>query len=208
MSFDVVDLFLKGGFFMWPLLLLSLLSLILILERAWYFLRHQCRVQPSLDLLRECSQRGEAPAESGNPLVRVGGVFMTGVPEGQEHCSNVTEREASRWINRHERGLRTLSIIGSIAPLVGLLGTVWGMVNAFAQISALGEKVTPADFAGGIWTALLTTVAGLIVAIPAVTMSRLFEARTDKLVHDFNEIASHLQEWYFSSGANSDGPDR
>ena len=73
------------------------------------------------------------------------------------------------------------------------------MVNAFAQISSLGDKVTPADFAGGIWTGLLTTVAGLLVAIPAVTACRLFEARVDKLVHDFNEVDSHLKEWHFVS---------
>ena len=96
-----------------------------------------------------------------NPMLDIGQVFLTSAGEGEEHCRNLTERISSRWINRHERGLRTLSVIGSISPLIGLLGTVWGMVNAFAQISALGDKVSPADFAGGIWTGLLTTVAGL-----------------------------------------------
>lgn len=61
-----------------------------------------------------------------NPLENVGQVYIRGVGDGEAHCQNVTERESSRWINRHERGLRTLSVIGCISPLIGLLGTVWG----------------------------------------------------------------------------------
>ena len=183
---------------MWPLLLLSILSLAIIAERLIFFTRHRYRVGPSLEDLRSYQGNTATLADSSNPLVLVGRVFMFGATEGEAHCENVIERESSRWINRHERGLRTLSVIGSISPLIGLLGTVWGMVNAFAQISSLGDKVTPADFAGGIWTGLLTTVAGLLVAIPAVTACRLFEARVDKLVHDLNEVASHLREWKFA----------
>ena len=198
MTFNVLDLFYKGGSFMWPLLLLSILSLAIIAERLIFFTRHRYRVGPSLEDLRSCRGNTATLADSSNPLVLVGRVFMFGATEGEAHCENVIERESSRWINRHERGLRTLGVIGSISPLIGLLGTVWGMVNAFAQISSLGDKVTPADFAGGIWTGLLTTVAGLLVAIPAVTACRLFEARVDKLVHDLNEVASHLREWKFA----------
>lgn len=198
MSFHVVDLFEKGGTFMWPLLFLSLISLAIIVERLIYFAKHRYRVGVSLAHLSEAQGQPQNVEVKANPLLGVGRVFIEASSDGEEHCRNLTERESSRWINRHERGLRILSVIGSISPLVGLLGTVWGMVTAFAQISALGDKVTPADFAGGIWTGLLTTVAGLLVAIPAVTMCRLFEARIDKLVHDFNEVASHLHEWYFS----------
>lgn len=183
---------------MWPLLFLSIVSLAIIVERFVFYARHRYRVGTSLEDLRTGQRNPQMIESAGNPLLGVGQVFLTSAPEGEEHCQNLTERESSRWINRHERGLRILSVIGSISPLIGLLGTVWGMVNAFAQISDLGDKVTPADFAGGIWTGLLTTVAGLLVAIPAVTMCRLFEARIDKLVHDFNEVASHLHEWCFS----------
>ena len=182
---------------MWPLLVLSVLSLVIIVERLIFFTRHRYRVGPSLEELQVARANTMTMEAGNNPLVGVGHVYIRGVDEGEAHCRNVTERESSRWINRHERGLRILSVIGSISPLIGLLGTVWGMVNAFAQISALGDKVTPADFAGGIWTGLLTTVAGLLVAIPAVTACRLFEGRVDKMVHDFNEVASHLQEWFF-----------
>lgn len=183
---------------MWPLLILSVISTAIIVERMIFFLRHRYRVGKSLEALRNGMQNPHE-LDVANPMLSVGQVFIQSSREGEEHCRNLTERESSRWVNRHERGLRTLSVIGSIAPLVGLLGTVWGMVKAFAQISALGDKVTPADFAGGIWTGLLTTVAGLLVAIPAVTLCRLFEGQIDKLVHDFNEVGSHLHEWFFSN---------
>ena len=199
MTFDVSDLFVKGGAFMWPLLFLSIVSVAIIVERTIFFTKHRCRVGPSLDDLRVAASDPRQLAAEANPLLGMGQVFLQASGEGKEHCRNLTERESSRWIVRHERGLRILGVIGSISPLVGLLGTVWGMVKAFAQISALGDQVTPADFAGGVWTGLLTTVAGLLVAIPAVTMCRLFEGRIDKLVHDFNEVASHLHQWCFSS---------
>ena len=77
------------------------------------------------------------------------------------------------------------------------------MVIAFSEIAALGDKVSPADFADGIWTGLLTTVAGLLVAIPAMSMAKIFEARVDRLVHDLNEVTSHLREWYFTRTTES-----
>ena len=72
------------------------------------------------------------------------------------------------------------------------------MVVAFSKIAKLGESVSPSDFADGIWSGLLTTVAGLLVAIPAMSMAKIFEARVDKLVHNLNELTSHLRERFFS----------
>ena len=182
---------------MWPLLALSLVSLVFLIERSVYFVGARYRVGRSLDALKDAWNRGRLPDAGANPLLVVGSKYLGESQGGLVHSENVAEREASRQINRHERGLRVLALIGTISPLVGLLGTVWGMVKAFAQIAELGNKVTPADFADGIWTGLLTTVAGLLVAIPAVAGSRIFEGRVDQLAHDLNEVASHLKEWVF-----------
>ena len=197
MGETVLELFLKGGGFMWPLLALSVLSLVVIVERSWYFFRSRYRVGASLEAL-EKHRDGASLEAGGNPLLIVGETFIAAASQGEEHAQNVSEREANRRINRHERGLRLLALIGAISPLIGLLGTVWGMVKAFAEIAVLGESVTPADFADGIWTGLLTTVAGLLVAIPAVAASRLFEGRVDQMGHDLNEVVSFLNEWFFS----------
>ena len=194
MEFSIQDLFVKGGGFMWPLLILSIITVVIVLERLIFYSLRQYRVSQTITQL----ESGTAPAKSSNPLSKVGTVFAQEATGGEEHCLNVTEREASRLIHQHERGLRTLALIAAISPLIGLLGTVWGMVIAFSKIAKLGESVTPADFADGIWTGLLTTVAGLLVAIPAMSMAKIFEARVDKLVHDLNELTSHLRERFFS----------
>lgn len=195
MDQNIWELFTKGGAFMWPLLILSSISLITIMERLLYFSSRRYRFTRELEL----SEDTGFPENSVNPLKRVINAYFNGVEKGEEHCINVSSREASRQINQHERGLKLLATIGAISPLIGLLGTVWGMVKAFASMAALGEQVSPADFADGIWTGLLTTVAGLLVAIPAVTAARMFEARVDKLANDINELASHLKERYFPS---------
>lgn len=193
MEFTLQDLFIKGGGFMWPLLILAVITVLIVLERLIYYALRRYRISQTIDRLQH-----ESAPSSANPLLQVGSIFVNASPEGEEHTLNVTERQASRVIRQHERGLRTLALIAAISPLIGLLGTVWGMVIAFSKIAKLGETVTPADFADGIWTGLLTTVAGLLVAIPAMSAARIFEARIDKLVHDLNELTSYLREHFFS----------
>ncbi len=179
---------------MWPLLILSVITVVTVLERLIYYSLRRYRVSRTIAQLENAP-----PSQStSNPLLQVGAVFTKEAQGGEEHCLNVTEREASHVIHQHERGLRTLALIAAISPLIGLLGTVWGMVIAFSKMAQLGESVTPGDFADGIWTGLLTTVAGLLVAIPAMSMAKIFEARVDKLVHDLNELTSHLRERFFS----------
>lgn len=180
---------------MWPLLVLSILSLVLILERIIFLFGRKYKFTRDL----EEGVNDKISSETTNPILKVVKEYKRGRDMGEEHAINLGGREAARQVNQHERGLKFLATIGAIAPLVGLLGTVWGMVKAFAKMAELGENVTPGDFASGIWTGLLTTVAGLLVAIPAVAAARVFEAKVDKLSSDLNELASHLKERYFPS---------
>ncbi|MEM9102392.1 MAG: MotA/TolQ/ExbB proton channel family protein [Pseudomonadota bacterium] len=90
------------------------------------------------------------------------------------------------------RGFRPLEVIGSLAPLLGLLGTVMGMIVAFQQLEAAGNKVNPAILSGGIWEALLTTAAGLCVAIPVVAILNGFERCVDHLAHDMDNLVTQI----------------
>lgn len=190
MDISFWELLSKGGAFMYPLLGLSLVSLFIIMERIIFFLMRRYSFKANWNQL---------DLKQGNPLYRVITCYEKDLTKGETHSVNISVREVTRQICQHERGLKFLATIGAVAPLVGLLGTVWGMVKAFAQMASLGDNVTTADFADGIWTGLLTTVAGLMVAIPAVMASRMFESRVDRLNYDFSELLSHLKERHFPS---------
>ena len=90
------------------------------------------------------------------------------------------------------RGLRPLEVIGSLAPLLGLLGTVLGMIKAFQQLEAAGNQVNPAVLSGGIWEALMTTAVGLCVAIPVVALLNWLERRVDHLAHDMDNLVTQI----------------
>lgn len=197
------QLFLKGGFFMWPLLALSLVSMAVIVERIFFFFLKSYNFNTTLD-----SPIPQSYPSKVNPLTAVIIAYTSELEKGEEHCLNVGSREASHQVVRHERGLRILATIGMISPLIGLLGTVWGMVKAFAVMASEGANVSTADFADGIWTGLLTTVAGLVVAIPAVAASKVFEGRVERLTHDLNTLASHLKERHFPASSSKSSLDK
>ena len=88
--------------------------------------------------------------------------------------------------------LRALEVIASLAPLLGLLGTVLGMIKAFQQLQAAGARVDPSVLSGGIWEALLTTAVGLAVAIPVIVIVNLLDRRLARLAHVMNDAVSQV----------------
>ena len=103
-----------------------------------------------------------------------------------------TERVARALTTQSRSGLRALELIASIAPLLGLLGTVLGMIDAFQALQESGSRADPADLAGGIWEALLTTAAGMAVAIPASVALSWFESVSDRLRHEMEDAATRI----------------
>ncbi|MFW2372875.1 MAG: MotA/TolQ/ExbB proton channel family protein [Gammaproteobacteria bacterium] len=115
----------------------------------------------------------------------------------QRHLSeSIIREEVLRYgtdvLFQLRRGLRPLEVIASLAPLLGLLGTVMGMISAFQQLEAAGNKVNPAILSGGIWVALLTTAVGLIVAIPVVAIHNWLERRIDHLAHEMDNMVTQV----------------
>lgn len=96
-------------------------------------------------------------------------------------------RQASRHLASLKSYLKPLEVIATLSPLLGLLGTVMGMILAFQQMEAAGNQVDPSVLSGGIWQALLTTAAGLIVAIPVVMLHSYLERKTDRLVDEMED---------------------
>ena len=88
--------------------------------------------------------------------------------------------------------LRPLEVIAALAPLLGLFGTVLGMIEAFQQLEAAGSQVNPAMLSGGIWVALLTTAAGLAVAMPTVVALNWLERRVERLAHEMDAVVTRV----------------
>lgn len=111
-----------------------------------------------------------------------------------EEKEKIITRAGSKEIRRLEKHLRGLASIGNITPLLGLLGTVTGMIRAFMKIQELGGRVDASVLAGGIWEALITTASGLSVAIPTLVAYHYFEGRVDNMAAEMKDVASELIE--------------
>ena len=168
---------------------LSVLALAIILAKLLQFRRAQLRrtrfIEPAIaDLARGERDRAVAALrQEVNPVARV---METAINAKAHSGLSVEDRDAeiarvgTAEIRGVESYLRGLEIIANVSPLLGLLGTVLGMITAFSELESAGSKVDPAILAGGIWEALLTTAFGLVVAIPALIMFHVLEGRVDE----------------------------
>lgn len=178
-----------GGPVVLLLMLMSVAALTIILLKLWQF--HSLRlsdvrfVDPVISTLVS-GNRADALARleaSRNPIARVMETAVEGRADAR--LSDALQREevtrvAGRYLEPLRSHLRGLELIGTVSPLLGLLGTVLGMIEAFRQLEQAGSQVDPALLSGGIWEALLTTAVGLAVAIPAVAMLSWLERRIER----------------------------
>ncbi len=185
----MIELFHKGGPLMYPILFCSVLALAIFLERLWNYYRFQ---KENGDLLGEVDpliadhkldQAAVACQRFGNPLARVYATAIRVAGRPRDQIKAVVEEAGSREIASLERYLGLLGTIATITPLLGLLGTVLGMIRAFTVISVQGVG-TPATLGGGISEALITTAAGLTVAIPTILLHKYLTGRVDRISLD------------------------
>lgn len=177
-----------GGPVVLVLGLLSVTATTLALYKVWQFAwtrvgRHR-RARQAIDLWFEGSRKQAYAlvANDAAPLSRVVGHAMRGMTHGRENLALVREdvvRVAQEQLYGLRRYLRGLDFVAQTAPLLGLFGTVLGMIEAFSQLEAAGASVDPAQLAGGIWTALITTAVGLAIAIPTSLVVAWFESRIE-----------------------------
>lgn len=201
MSYTIIDLFARGGPMMWPLLICSILTVAILVERGLAFGRIGGSAARFLDEVRDAVRRrkiGEALAicdRTPGPLAAMVRAGLSRHEQGREAVRDAIEEAGAREIPRLERHVATLGTIAQIAPLFGLLGTTVGLLQCFhvtqARAAAL-QPVGPADLAQGIWQALLTTAAGLAIAIPAIVGYHYFARRVQQLVWDFRVAAADL----------------
>ncbi len=185
---------------MWVLLAMSVAALAVIVERAftylWYGLSSGEWLANQQRLLREgrIDQALENARRSRHPVARVVEAYLESLSRPHKLRMDAVKQAGSYALENVEARLRILAAISHLSPLVGLLGTVIGMVVAFASIQALQGTVKPADLAGGIWEALLTTVFGLLVAIPCMAAFHAFESHSDRIARRMQLAIMAIEE--------------
>jgi len=180
----------KGGYLMYPLLFSSILALAIILERTIMLHRLSLPLDPLLEKIKELLSRGkileaiESCEKYNLPLSRVLRVGLLHHERDSQIIQELMETQLEEEMPLLERHLGILATLAAVSPRLGLLGTVSGMVKIFATIEAGGGAVDPGSLAGGIWEALLTTVFGLMIAIPSLIAYNYFTSRTQNLVRE------------------------
>lgn len=195
------QVFLAGGPVMWPILLCSIFALAIILEKVWYLHRIKIDTQrllsEVLDKMRrhQIKEALEICDKNKSPVSRIlkAGILKYDRPRVQ--IKEAIEDASLYEVPRIEKNLTALATIAHISPLLGLLGTVVGMVQCFSIIQKKATSfhpVSPGDLAKGIWVALLTTVAGLIVAIPTFVAYNYLVSRINNFIVEMEKAATEL----------------
>ena len=190
-----------GGPVVLILLACSVVALAIILMKLWQF--HAARLGDRRDarqavaLLRQGRMAEALGLLAGrrDPLAQVLARAIHG-RQRRDLPEAVVREEVLRSGNEVIEGLRShlpaLEVIGGVAPLLGLFGTVLGMIEAFRQLAEAGNQVNPAILSGGIWEALLTTAVGLAVAIPVVVLYNWFERRVERTAHEMENLVTQV----------------
>ena len=188
----MLEIFAKGGPVMWPLLLCSIIALAVALERAWFLYRARMNTREFMERINEAlgkNQLAEANRLCEEYRGPLSSIFQTALRKhrrSREEIEKAVESSAGVEVAKMERNLVILATMGKMAPLLGFYGTVTGMIKAFESIAKAGMG-DPGVVAGGIAEALITTAAGLTIAIPTVTIQYFFVHRINRFVLDMEE---------------------
>ncbi|EKF75802.1 MotA/TolQ/ExbB proton channel family protein [Alcanivorax hongdengensis A-11-3] len=170
-SLQLPEWLVSGGPTMWALTVLSVVALATLISKLLQFARQRPLSSRRADALLDALERGQSPSQPGRLSAPVDRVIWQAWQQQELDDDSWEEdclRRARQALEPLHGGLRILEVISAVAPLLGLLGTVFGMISAFQALEQAGSQVDPAILSGGIWEALLTTAAGLVVAIPAL----------------------------------------
>ncbi len=193
------DIILAGGWLMVPIIACSVLATAIIVERLWALQgsrvtpRHLLAQVWHWERKRELDKERIIQIRNGSPLGRVLAAGLVNRDKDREIMKEAIEDVGRHVVHDLQRYLNSLGTIAAISPLLGLLGTVIGMIKVFTAMTTAGVG-NVASLAGGISEALITTAAGLVVAIPSLMFYRYFQGRVDALVVEMEQQAIKLIE--------------
>jgi len=186
------DLIIKGGIFMYPIIFCSIVALAIFLERLWVLRRKNIIPQDfvnNVEGLLKKQKISEAVFLCQNDMSSIAKIFLAGLRSTQKGMwlvKEAIEERGSREATILEKNVDILSTIANLTPLLGLLGTVSGMIKTFNAISVQGIG-NPAPLAGGIAEALITTATGLCIAIPTLVCYRFLKDKASALIFEMEE---------------------
>ena len=195
----MVRLFLEGGEFMWPILVLLIIGLAFVVERFWTLTRASVNTRKFLSRIRVALEEGGVKAateeceKTPGPVASIFHAGLSRANKGVAYVEKAISTAGSLEMAFLERGMVVLGTVIVLAPMLGFTGTVWGMVGAFDSIKKAND-ISPAIVAGGISQALLTTLFGLIVAMIIQVFNNYFSSKIDQLVIDMEQSSVDLIE--------------
>jgi biopolymer transport protein ExbB len=195
----VFELVREGGWVMLPIIICSIAAMAIIVERVWALRRKRICPRDLVDQIWQWAKSGHldvsrvSALRATSPLGQVLAAGLMNLQHSREIMKESIEEAGRHVVLELEKYLNTLGTIAAVTPLLGLYGTVLGMIKIFSSISSSGVG-NPAVLAGGISEALFTTVAGLTVAIPSLMAHRFFQRRVDELVSTMEQEALKMVE--------------
>ena len=196
-------IFQKGGLIMWPLLFCSLIALAVVIERLWFLIQEK-RSRNAAVVSRILTQieHGEIELAIQENLTTTDFVAKTlvyGLQNRHDSISSALLRAANKELQRFTQSLSVLDTIITVAPLLGLLGTVSGMIRSFGLLGDMSLD-NPTVITGGIAEALIATAFGLIIAIIALIPFNYLNSRLEEARHEIEDAATHLELLLVKSG--------
>jgi len=195
---NLFEIFLKGGILMWPILFCSVIALAVAIDR--FFILRKAKINLPAFLVRirgfiknkDMSGAASFCLREKSPIGNMVRKALKKFGLGHERVKEAIENAGRQEVSKLEKGLPILATVAGVAPLLGFLGTVTGMIQAFMRIEDLAGAANPSDLAGGIWEALITTAFGLIVGIPAYAFYNYFLSAIKKFVSDMETVANDV----------------
>jgi len=195
---NLFEIFLKGGPLMWAILFCSVVGLAVIIDRFLVLRKAKINLPAFMVRLRgfiknkDMSGAASFCMQEKSPIANMVRKGLKKFGLGHARVKEAIENAGRQEIGKLEKGLSILATIAGVAPLIGFLGTVTGMIQAFMTIEDLAGAANPSDLAGGIWEALTTTAFGLIVGIPAFAFYNYFLNSVKRFVADMETVANDV----------------
>jgi biopolymer transport protein ExbB len=195
---NLIQMFLKGGLVMWPILACFIIGLVIVIEKFTAIRKIKINVLAFSIKLRGILKKKDIAGainycmEEKSPVSNIIRRGLKKYKFGRKRVIESIESAGKQEISKLEKGLATLATVAGVSPMLGFLGTVTGMISAFMKIQKLQGIASPADLAEGIWEALLTTAFGLFVGILALALYNYFVSLISKIILDMERVATDI----------------